>query len=442
VTVLIDLGEDRGAVDPGVPARPARPRARSRWWFLVAAVFALLAPSAAAAPVDPLPRLYTIPAASNGFMAVAGDTLFVADTRAGRGALTAYDAADGRRRWSVPINVPLELDWQLTLNGDTLLVAGRIYDHTDQSEAFDAATGRRLWGSTRELLMSVPDSRLVLLTDVTRQAVYAVDERTGALRWSDRVGTCAYTWDDAERPRALAIACDDGTRLRYLDLATGATLGTATVPRVPGAARAPMFLYGDPQLAIVGGVVVAAHQGIASPVLAAFHAGDLAPLWSGLLINPGSILYPCGDQLCVGDDQVVRAYDPRTGVLAQTVDRERPAAGPSDIDGELRAGGRRAPAVVVTPWRADGGTLVTAVLDVAIPVTADRRSVDIPAFGGATPTWIVQALPRPGTPGGYALHAVGVLDDVTAGACVAFPAMLACATGTNRVTFWRVPSSG
>src|SRR6185295_4988083 len=100
--------------------------------------------------------------AGNGYMAVAGDALYVADTRGGRAALTAYALADGSPRWSVPVDVPLELDWELAVQGDTLIVAGRIYNHTDQSEAFDAATGRRLWGSTREVLVSAPAEHLVL----------------------------------------------------------------------------------------------------------------------------------------------------------------------------------------------------------------------------------------------------------------------------------------
>jgi hypothetical protein len=102
--MLIDLGEMPPAVDepapPPVRALSARYRGRGR--LLLLAVLAVLTVGAGAAPVDPLPRLFSATALGDAPILFSGDRMYAIDGP----FVVAYSLRDGARLWRAPTSLP------------------------------------------------------------------------------------------------------------------------------------------------------------------------------------------------------------------------------------------------------------------------------------------------------------------------------------------------
>jgi outer membrane protein assembly factor BamB len=113
-------------------------------------------------------------------------------------SLLAYDSSDGTPLWSAPFSTP-----DLVVNGGTLIETspavadGRVFVIGSQGlQAFDAATGKSLWGvgvGTPGTSVAVSDGLVLVGAD------YLLDAATGGL-----------VWQSGESPRTTSPALVDG----------------------------------------------------------------------------------------------------------------------------------------------------------------------------------------------------------------------------------------
>lgn len=127
---------------------------------------------------------------------VVGGTVYVQDLSS---SVYALDAATGRRRWQVLFRAPNDGPNGLAAWG------GRLFGATDTSVfALDRRSGRRLWarrltGPTEQFVDVAPLAARGLVLAATvgfppggRGALYALDARSGRIRW--RFGTVRDPW--------------------------------------------------------------------------------------------------------------------------------------------------------------------------------------------------------------------------------------------------------
>ncbi|MFC7245727.1 hypothetical protein ACFQO7_24905 [Catellatospora aurea] len=228
---VIDLGE-------GWAADPAeRPSERRRWTVPAAALcLALLALTVTADRPRPPARLTELArwAEPQAFLlATAGtDTLLVQT----HDAITAYDAADGRPRWSLPRVVDSIHD------AGGLLVLGMSTPEGESSTepqyasneavAVDRITGQVRWRA-QAYLQPVGGLLLAYSGDPQRPAVEVRDPATYALRW--RVPARPFAVD--AWGSGLWELAGDGQLVEH-DLATGAVRRRARVELPDGTRRA------------------------------------------------------------------------------------------------------------------------------------------------------------------------------------------------------------
>ncbi|GAA1396063.1 outer membrane protein assembly factor BamB family protein [Catellatospora coxensis] len=217
-TAVIDLG-DGWATEPAEPVE--RPAGRRHWTVSAAAAacLALLALTMIADKPPPPARLTELarwfePQAF--LLATAGtDTLLVQT----HDAITAYDAADGRRRWSLP-----RVADSIHAAGD-LIVLGFSTPEGESTEpqstsheavAVDRMTGQVRWRAPAQV-QPVGDVLLAFSGDPARPAVEVRDLATYAPRW--RVSARSFAVDGWGS--GLWELTGDGQLVEH-DLATGA----------------------------------------------------------------------------------------------------------------------------------------------------------------------------------------------------------------------------
>jgi outer membrane protein assembly factor BamB len=143
--------------------------------------------------LDPAPaRAWTasIPGSSNkrrlaAAPVVGGGTLFVVDTT---GAVNAFDAATGARRWTHQIEVGSDLQ-DAAFGGGVSYADGRVYatNGTGDVVALDAATGSQIWlvkpaGPLRGAPTIAFNNLYVMTQD---NQIYALDLADGKIVWND-----------------------------------------------------------------------------------------------------------------------------------------------------------------------------------------------------------------------------------------------------------------
>ncbi|SNY39142.1 outer membrane protein assembly factor BamB family protein [Paractinoplanes atraurantiacus] len=307
---LIDLGDTTEAAPPA-----AAPVNLSRLRRLVLAglsVLGVLVAGASAAPTpSPVRTLWTTAFRSGDTMAVDDGTVYVhRGDDSGPTAVTAYDLATGRSRWSGPAGAG-PADRSVNPVGDVLLVPTSLFAPGTTTAGpgvivLDAATGAELWRSYGDAVPSAATGD-VLLAETGQNgittALRLVRLRDGHEVWRHSVPPAEEWTTVTENGRPSAIVAvtgqGDATVYRYAD---GTVLHRDRIPwnGVYSAGLAPA----GPHLIVV-------RTASAQTVATVYSPGDLRPLWrTGELI--GSVA-GCGPLICAAGVRGVAAYDAGTG---------------------------------------------------------------------------------------------------------------------------------
>jgi outer membrane protein assembly factor BamB len=145
--------------------------------------------------------------------AVSGNRVFLGSYAETREIKTyrfeAFDIADGRRQWRVPIGQSRYLTFSATAVAGARIVvpspSGYLYAH-------DVTTGKRLWRSE----LPVTDSAPVIANGVVYVGssdgnLYAFDLKDGKQLWSTKLGDKAVTSSPTVVNGAVYVGSDDGS---------------------------------------------------------------------------------------------------------------------------------------------------------------------------------------------------------------------------------------
>ena len=299
---LIDLGDlaEAAARPAGAPVDVPRLR---RLALAVLAAAGLLATTASAPAPPPLVRpVWSAAFRPSDTMAVDGRTAYLNRTSpAGATAVTAYDLATGKPRWSTPAGTGIA-GYGVFSAGDVLLVPDRSGHGT---VALDAATGEQLWRAEGEAWPSV--ARGDALVTETDQSGAVTGLRLVGLRDGHQV------WGHAIAPAAQwALLTEDG---RPTAIVTMSAIGDATVygyadgtPQHRG--RVPWNGVYSATLFAVGPYSVVVRTSSAQTVATVYGAG-LRRLWrSEELIGYVTV---CGPLICTAGVRGVSGREPATG---------------------------------------------------------------------------------------------------------------------------------
>ncbi len=411
----IDLGADFDVV-PTAPAMPFRWQTIRRFRLAVPICAVLFLISAAVAPpAEPLRLLARLPAGVDSGVMVGGPDIYVY----GHGGIHAYRLADGKPRWSAS-TVEVATETTMTyLDGRVIVSMADTDGAGEHTVAFDGGSGRRLW--TSDLGSAVPVVGGVLVESQPPPAGYnfpgtvpagsfaLLDAGTGHVRWHLGVPVnCLTSLAGGSVPSVLVELCANSSRLTTVDVTSGKVTAARDVDLgdpalnflLPEADRMPV-----PRLVVAGATVLVAHAHAPSPTIDAYALTGLRPRWTGVPVTDGETIAPCRPALCVGG----AAVDPSTG--APTT---RPAAPP-----------RSTGSLLLTPVGS------TAAVDVAAVATGASVSLETPPPGRAAMTlsrW------RAG-----AASTVEIIDGVAAHSCAQVGGVLACLSGPDRLSVWRLP---
>jgi outer membrane protein assembly factor BamB len=218
-------------------------------------------------------------------VAVAGETVVVLEegglrnaARGARWGLTAFDSADGKRRWSAaltaPVQPPLAADGLVIVAGDALI-------------AFDLRTGTERWRRSLDWAASHPVMTAGggALCVLTTEELRVLETASGATVWSHRAEGRAATLPDA----GTVYVTDQGNRLHAV------RQGKAGWSAPAGKVVRPPLVYGDTVVVhdLVGFVRAfdrgTGRQRFAVPVQAGGSETATAPLAriGGTLYAPG-----------------------------------------------------------------------------------------------------------------------------------------------------------
>ncbi|KAB1935154.1 hypothetical protein F8271_22145 [Micromonospora sp. ALFpr18c] len=312
MSVLIELGDTRGAPPDDEHRPPAGPSPRWRVALLLA-MCALLggaaAPARLSAQVGP-----ALP--SRAILLSAGPLLLLVDPGADPPTLSAYDTAASYRtpRWRVGMSPAT--GWSAETAGDLLLITER--DQLRRASATTARsvrTGLPLWRRP-ERVYAVGDTA-VAVSEVRSASepgrrvegvVHGVDAGTGATRWSVPVPSTAVLEVLPDSPARVLLVQDDGLA-RLLDARDG---------RVHGQGSLPPADYGPDNPQAVGGHLVLRHPSGAGVTLTGYDLPGLVPRWR-MPVEAGDLtLRACQGLLCAQDRGGRWAFDPGSGTRAWT----------------------------------------------------------------------------------------------------------------------------
>jgi hypothetical protein len=441
---VIELGLRHGRVDLERP-RPAPTgrldlagllRAQYRMVaFAVVIVVALVIGGSMAPPMPRLAHLADIIMPPGAALALDGSRAVVLASRDSVGeSVAAYNLSHGDRAWFTELPVRQSDDLGMTVSDGVILVAGgTLGSRGPHTLAIDEKTGRLLWTSGLNLVSPRRGSDTALmsnqangLTSNGAGGMFAIDKRTGKVRWYVSVGAACTTDEavpgEAEVPTAVVELCTDTGQLTRFDLDDG-TVGAAIHVPLPTTDRLDSLVF------TVGDVVVvqdSRNQSVV-PAFSGFDLDTLTPLWTRDGFTVTDTGHACEGQICVSSGGQDIHLDPRTGVLLPTLPHASELTAPvpqpfvsSKVIGTL---------LLVSPRTML--TLVNQATYVATPV-ADLRVVHAPLY-------------RPGRTWVATMSDSGVRDDLqlldgpAADVCVPFGGYLGCMTSKHTMTFWRLP---
>jgi outer membrane protein assembly factor BamB len=426
VDTVIELGED---FVPTETATEIIQRGRRTRFAAVAAslvLLVLLTIGGAATPTPALRRGAAIPAAPQSVAMLVGTRLLIAGIYDGGNRLKAYDIRTGDELWSTRLTV-LAHGSSMTRLGNAVVVSYSSDTVSgDLSNAVDVTTGRVLWRSEGWVL-DTRDGDLILMRSNADQSVTASGVRpaTGATIWQQNIGVnCRDSIGSV-----YVQVCDDGV-MRVLDLATGQLRGAMTLD-LGGFQQTYKQTTNPPEIAQSGNVILVGHYTRSRPLLDAFDAGTMRPLWSRDF-DPASNIADCGSMFCVYGAKHATGIDPATGA-----DRPFPGydtlyspavADVGSVSGEAPRG--VAYALVPPNFRPDrdgtypGATIVATVAD------SEPNLVPEPAPGSV---FLATVNPTSGR-----MTIIDEMAGIGPNSCAAFGGYLGCSTGHDQLQLWRL----
>jgi PQQ-like domain len=318
-TVVIDLGEDWTLADEQPVGQRRRPPSRVLLAAFVLVAVVLLT-GGSAAPRPPFVALGSVPTQGTSATEVGDGAVFVGAQTLGGRTVTRYPLAGGARVWTVTVPGPPE--YLRYLPGPRTLMVESYDVEANQARVamLDAATGRRLWVSSGQMMLEAPDTEPGALLfdpdDAGAGVATYTDLRTGRALWSRAVpaGTQLVATDDGTRPDAsgYVLAQADGT-VTLLAGRTGAVLVTGQVGRL--APDNPAEFDPDRQsiVNVVGDrLMVLRQMGALKATLDSYTLPSLSHQWtlSGALSGFPS---GCGPVLCLAESNELVGLEPATG---------------------------------------------------------------------------------------------------------------------------------
>jgi outer membrane protein assembly factor BamB len=324
---VIELGEiTSGSPAPELP----RPRAFYHRRYAVAAVAAvcLLAVAGAERPESrTLTTLWSTADQPNENFLLTGDTLYLFGTTPGT-VTRAYDAADGRLRWSRPVEG--QNAWIYGERAGVVLMPGAEEQRTGVDAAgdtfseqvvketvgLDAVTGTELWRRRGEPSATTGEAVLLTEWDFRGRGVrgmQVVRTRDGGMVWSWTPRQQVAHWAISgrlEAPTGIIAATADG-RIEVRRFTDGGVTARGQVPwvasRESDGAFTDLFAWDDTMF-------VARSVGTRVTVNA-YAVDSLRPRW----MTSGTVytgMMPCGPVLCLGGGPAgLVGHDPRTGAV-------------------------------------------------------------------------------------------------------------------------------
>ncbi len=320
--VLIDLGEQHGALPSDTSAPRDQPQ-RFRATLAALSAALLVALGGAAAQPEPVGPV-VVPARLGDSMFVEQSRLYVvsAGSDQDQGVQTkivnmyALPAGELLSRTTVAVTGAI---FHVTSVGETVLVSYQVDTvGAEATVALAAGTDRAIWRVPARLLDVSPPNSLVLLRENSPQFGdlhwYGVDVATGRTRWSVEQPVPGHTIAAARTdgfPDQLVTATTDGRiEVRRTSTGTLVTSGEAAAP--PGWSRRGITVWPIRGLVLVGGL-----GGIT-----AYALPGLSPRWHSSVELSGRWVQDCGDAICVfGYRGGVQALDPVTGRLLWAAER-------------------------------------------------------------------------------------------------------------------------
>ena len=437
----IDLGEDYGpVVAVGVVRGP------DRWWQTLSyrvgvpvCAMLLFLTASTPAPAAPLSQVANIKVGDGASLLVHGTDVFVLQIAGRSNQLRAFSLKNGHPEWTAPVRESAS-NASMRYAGGAVLVSVIAEDSTGiHTEAFDAATGNRVWTSDNSVLTVTGDGDAVMQSGVAFPmpgvltgpfapvgwAVQRVQPLTGRVLWTAGIEVDCDPQpihDPAHgMPDGIVELCGSSPELRVLDLATGtirAERHVSTTGEVPAFPQPDLYTRMEPQVFVLDDVVVMAHASHDVATIDGYVAASLDPVWTGAALQSWQRFTECDPVICLLSDYGDVVLDPKTG---QPI--------PED-----------SPATVV----AARTSLVMAPVDQSVqPGSYDRLDKVADDIGVVVPTpvsgnaWIERL--------GPGLHAqlmlIQKMNGIGAGGCMQMGDYLACATALDAVTFWRLPKS-
>ncbi|MEV0716077.1 PQQ-binding-like beta-propeller repeat protein [Asanoa sp. NPDC050611] len=452
----IDLGSV--ADQPAEPVERELPR-RSPFWSVVGVLAAaLLVLGGSLVPEPPLTETVTRPGGVGSSFAVAGDRLYLV-RRAGEAtwSLSALRLPSGAELWTAAYAPTGERIIRIDTAGPVLLISGgETTGRILRTDAYDAATGTRLWSVPEEIVVDA-DANTGYASDPDPPRLRALDLATGRQLWSaephDRFTFTALggpapvagripprpapeseanavggaggatvatgtSGSGAGRAGRLVVFVRSG-RIELRDARSGTVLRTATPL---GTEVLPLS-----GLSAGGGLVLwyAQHGGTG---MVGLDPDTLAVRWRMPYDIDGGGIGRCLALVCVSSHGDVLALDPRTGRLRW---RAPEASYVVEARGQLIAlgtvPGGIGPVRTVDP---DTGAQVTDLRGWRTGARGDPVVTRIPM--GAAHSVIATLGPPSGV-----LRPLGTADEVLL-ACQSGPAAIVCRTANGTLRIWAV----
>ncbi|WP_433363786.1 PQQ-binding-like beta-propeller repeat protein [Actinoplanes sp. CA-142083] len=302
---VIDLGDVAGPGAEPAAAPVNLPRLR-RAALAVLAVAGLLAAAASAPPAPSLVRqLWATAYGPGDTLALDGRTVYLNRTSPAGPAVTAFDLATGKPRWSTPDGAGIA-NYGVLPAGDVLLAPTVSSSAKQGTIALDAATGEQLWHSDGDASPSVASGDVLLAeTDQlgVTTALRLVGLRDGHEIWRHPIEPAVQWTTVAEggRPTTIASVTQTGdvTIYGYED---GVVRHRGRIPW-NGVYSATLF-PADPYLVVV-------RTASAQTVATIYRATDLRPMWrSDELIG---YVTGCGALICTAGVRGVVGREPANG---------------------------------------------------------------------------------------------------------------------------------
>jgi hypothetical protein len=444
---LIDLGTEFDAVPS--QSRPARVaisgprssllRGRSAWLAVpLLAVLFLVSGAALPAPA-PLNQLAQIPTGLYASVLVSGSTAIVVAGNDGHDRVSAYSLVGNGVIWSRKLGLSAEeVNIRVVRGVVVVTTVANALNHLG-TEAFDQVSGKPLWHDSDSLSMVTTSGDLLMQDgpDGADSILQRVATRTGAIRWSLplRAGCATAAGQDQNgranalvaicfRPSTASLRSVDAPTLRAIDLDSGAVTMTRDLTYHTGVADfylPPTDRLPSPELAIVGSLALVAHDNVPTPTIDAFNAATLAPAWTGMPVTSIDSLQACGEQICLYAGAASSVISRATG---------KPIPGlhaPSQTPARSK--------LVLVPV----SPVYPNVPTFTIPQVPDGMAISVPKSGDGD-AWVDEQRPHSSATAST-LKEIQPIHDVGARSCFTTSGYLACATATNRLTFWRLPSS-